>query len=170
MSCQRETRKNQFGRIRLCTGLMVIGLIWGGLQFAGAQNTAWAQSQSKASKKTPQTLQMDVQLQPDPPRQRKNVVTIAVKDATGKPVDQAQVTVEYSMPAMGSMPEMRGEAKVQALSGGRYEAPFDLVMGGTWTLDVTVTAPTGATASRYEFTVGKAGLHPVQAKPEPVKK
>jgi hypothetical protein len=170
MSCQQETRKDQFRLIRLCAGLMAVGLVWGGWQFAGSQGTAWAQNQSKASKKTPQTLHVDVQLQPDPPRQRKNVVTVAVKDATGKPVDQAQVTVEYSMPAMGSMPEMRGAAKVHALSDGRYEAPFDLVMGGTWTLDVTVTAPTGATASQYEFTVGKAGLQPVQAKPEPARK
>jgi hypothetical protein len=147
---------------------MLGGLLWGGFQFDRAPRSAWAQKQAQAPKAG--NLQVDVQLQPDPPRQRKNVVAIAVKDASGKPVEQAQVAVAYSMAAMGSMPEMRGEAQVKAMPDGHYEAPFDLVMGGTWTLDVTVTAPMGKTTSRYEFTVGKAGLQPVQSKVAPAKK
>lgn len=144
------------------------GLLWGGWQFAGAPGNAWGQQQAQASKAG--NLQVDVQLQPDPPRQRKNVVAISVKDAAGKPIEQAQVAVEYSMAAMGAMPEMRGEAQVKAMPGGHYEAPFDLVMEGTWTLDVTVTAPMGTKTSRYEFTVGKAGLQPVQSKVAPARK
>jgi hypothetical protein len=146
------------------------GLLWGDIPFAKAPGIVWGQSQTQAAKKAVGNLHVDVQLQPDPPRQRENVVTIAVTDASGKPVDQAQVAVAYSMAAMGPMPEMRGEAKVKAMPGGHYEAPFDLVMGGTWTLEVTVTAPGGTSTSRYEFTVGKAGLQPLQHQTAPLTK
>lgn len=162
MSYQYKTQGQRL--ICLAGGLLAGGLLWGSSQLPGVAANAWAQAAKTGH------VQVEVQLQPDPPRQRKNVVAITVKDTTGKPVEHAQVAVEYSMAAMGSMPEMRGEAPVKAMPGGHYEAPFDLVMGGTWTLDVKVTSPQGTANSRYEFTVGKAGLQPVQSKTAPAKK
>ncbi|MBP6627859.1 MAG: FixH family protein [Kofleriaceae bacterium] len=99
-------------------------------------------------------LTIDAALRPDPPREKGNTLVITVTDAAGKPVDAAAVTVTHVMPAMGSMPEMRGTASVSGKGGGRYEARFDLPMGGSWTLDVAVDRA----SARFQMTVGTPGL------------
>jgi Cu(I)/Ag(I) efflux system membrane fusion protein len=99
-------------------------------------------------------LTIEVGLRPDPPREKGNTLVITATDGTGKPVDGAAVTVAHVMPAMGSMPEMRGTSSVAAKGGGRYEARFDLAMAGSWTLDVRVNAA----SARFQMTVGTPGL------------
>jgi hypothetical protein len=50
---------------------------------------------------------------------RKPVDGTPVKDAGGKPIDDAEVTVQFFMPAMPmNMPAMRSEAKLAAAGGG----------------------------------------------------
>ena len=46
-------------------------------------------------------------LDPNPPRQEGNSLWIEVTDAAGEPVEDAEGAVEYLMPAMGAMAEMR---------------------------------------------------------------
>ena len=103
------------------------------------------------------SLAIEAVLRPDPPREKGNTLLLTITDAAGAPVEGADVTVTYVMPAMGSMPEMRGTADVAAKSAGRYEARFDLPMGGSWTLEVDVSGPASGTA-RYQMTVGTSGL------------
>lgn len=98
----------------------------------------------------------------DPPRQDGNSVRLHIRDGAGEPVN-GDVSVEYVMPAMGSMAEMRGKADVVRKADGRYEARFDLPMAGSWTLVVAVAAPSGSTEARYSFTVGAAGLNVVES-------
>jgi Cu(I)/Ag(I) efflux system membrane fusion protein len=89
---------------------------------------------------------------------------INIKDKKGEPVEDAKVAVRYSMPAMGSMPEMKGEAQVEEEDDGRYRAKFDLPMGGTWTLDLDIkTEKQGAATARYTLTIGTKGLTEVGA-------
>ncbi|MEZ4402133.1 MAG: efflux RND transporter periplasmic adaptor subunit [Kofleriaceae bacterium] len=97
-------------------------------------------------------------LQPDPPRQQDNRVQVDVSTSTGAPIEGAEVTVTYHMPAMGSMPEMKSTFPATAAGTGRYRASFDLPMGGSWSLIVAVTAGNDAATARYAFTVGTAGL------------
>ena len=99
-------------------------------------------------------LTIDAALRPDPPREKGNVLVIIATDAAGKPVDGATVTVTHTMPAMGSMPEMRGTASVSGKGEGRYEARFDLPMAGSWTLEVAVDGR----SARFQMTVGTPGL------------
>jgi len=49
-------------------------------------------------------------------------------------VDGAKVGFVYDMPAMGSMPEMKGGGETRALGGGRYDVTYALPMLGDWTL------------------------------------
>lgn len=106
-------------------------------------------------------LRIATSLVPDTPRQKGNTVEVAVKDASGAPVEGAEVEVGYVMPAMGSMQEMRGSADVKDAGEGLYRGSFDLPMAGSWTLEVSVnTAQTSAEAA-YSFTVGSKGLNPV---------
>lgn len=108
-------------------------------------------------------LTVGAALQPDPPRQEGNSLLLDVTGADGKPLGDAQVTVGYVMPAMGSMPEMRGKAMVAEEAEGRYRADFDLPMTGTWTLEAGVKSPGGSVTARYSVTVGNRGLTKLDA-------
>jgi Cu(I)/Ag(I) efflux system membrane fusion protein len=97
-------------------------------------------------------------LLPDPPREKDQALVLEVRDESGKPVDDATVDVVYDMPAMGTMAEMKGGAKVTHKSEGRYEARFDLPMGGTWPLRASIASPRGSASQGFSLTVGSPGL------------
>jgi RND family efflux transporter MFP subunit len=145
---------------------LLIALVSGSIVFRH-ELRAWFTGQPLGTRRAPMTvtqagtLQLALQVQPDPPQQHGNVVHLQVQDATGAPVDAEEVSIVYSMPAMGSMPEMRGTAEVSKEASGRYRADFDLPMGGTWTLETTATTPQGTQTARHTFTVGSPGLRPV---------
>jgi len=87
--------------------------------------------------------QLDIALRtvPDPPRVGENQLEAIVRDAGGRPVDGAEVTVELYMPAMPTMnmPAMRSEAKLLPAGGGAYRGPAQVLMAGRWDATVTVT-------------------------------
>lgn len=103
-------------------------------------------------------LSVEASLSPDPPRQNGNTLLLTVTGPAGDPVGAADIEVEYSMPAMGSMPEMRGAAELSEAGDGHYRAGFDLPMGGSWTLEVEVRSPEGDASLQYSMTVGTRGL------------
>jgi RND family efflux transporter MFP subunit len=81
--------------------------------------------------------------QPDPPKSGESVFEVAVKDASGQPVTDADVAVQLFMPAMPTMnmPAMRNEAKLPHVGGGVYRGPGQVMMAGRW--DATVTVAKG---------------------------
>jgi len=97
-------------------------------------------------------------LDPDPPGTEGNALLLELHDASGKPVDDATVAVLYDMPAMGSMAEMKGNAKIEHQSDGRYRAEFDLPMAGTFALKTSIRAPSGTTSQDFNITVGNKGI------------
>ncbi len=101
---------------------------------------------------------VDATVRPDPPREQGNTLLVTVRDRKDLPVEAATLTVTHSMPAMGSMPEMRGTATIVAQGQGRYQARFDLPMGGSWTLEVAVAGAAGLGSARFQLTVGTPGL------------
>ena len=103
-------------------------------------------------------FQLTATLEPDPPAQRGNTLWLAVKDAAGQPVEGARVQVEYRMPPMGGMSEMKGEAEVSERAAGTYLARYDLPMAGGWTLHVSLDANGSQGEAEYALTVGTAGL------------
>ncbi len=76
----------------------------------------------------------------------------------GDPVGDADVGVTYRMPAMGGMPEMRGDADIENAGGGHYVASFDLPMGGSWQIEVEVQAGDQTGRASLGLTVGTRGL------------
>ena len=78
---------------------------------------------------------------PDPPRIGDNQMEVALKDASGTPLDGAEVSVQFFMPAMPTMnmPAMRNETKLAPAGGGVYRGPGQVMMAGQWQATVTVT-------------------------------
>jgi len=102
---------------------------------------------------------LEASLEPDSPKVGANALALALRDAEGRPLEGADVEVAVRMHAMGAMPAMGGPVPVSARGGGRYEAEFDLTMGGTWQVEVAARPP-GAALLRAQgaLTVGTPGL------------
>jgi Cu(I)/Ag(I) efflux system membrane fusion protein/cobalt-zinc-cadmium efflux system membrane fusion protein len=81
--------------------------------------------------------------QPDPPRTGDTMLEVTVKDASGMPVTDAEVSVTFFMAAMPTMnmPAMRNAATLQHAGGGVYRGPGQVMTAGRW--DVTVTVMRG---------------------------
>jgi len=104
------------------------------------------------------SLTVEARLAPDPPRQRDQALVLTLRDDTGQAVDDATVDVTYDMPAMGSMAEMKGAAKVTHEGEGVYRAQFDLPMASTWGLRASVRTGSRFASQAFRMTVGSAGL------------
>jgi Cu(I)/Ag(I) efflux system membrane fusion protein/cobalt-zinc-cadmium efflux system membrane fusion protein len=78
---------------------------------------------------------------PDPPNTGDNQLEVAAKDAAGKPIDGADVSVQLFMPAMPTMnmPAMRNETKLAPAGNGVYRGSAQVMMAGQWQATITVT-------------------------------
>jgi Cu(I)/Ag(I) efflux system membrane fusion protein len=151
-------------RAKVIKLVATLGLLVAGVVLAGPRLVAWftgepsSEPSSKVTRATAGSLVLEASLRPDPPREKGNTLLVRVLDKGDKPVDRADVTVTYVMPAMGPMSEMRGGARVAAKGNGRYEARFDLPMGGSWTLEVRAGGAAASGSARFQITVGTSGL------------
>ena len=89
------------------------------------------------------TIDIVFRTQPDPPKTGESVFEVVVKDASGQPVTDADVSVQLFMPAMPTMnmPAMRNETKLPQVGGGVYRGQGQVMMAGRW--DATVTVAKG---------------------------
>jgi Cu(I)/Ag(I) efflux system membrane fusion protein len=78
---------------------------------------------------------------PDPPKMGDNQLEVMVKDASGKPIEDGDVSVQFFMAAMPTMnmPAMRNEVKLAPAGGGVYRGMGQVMMAGRWDVTVTVT-------------------------------
>ena len=78
--------------------------------------------------------------EPTPPKMGSNRFEVIVKDASGKPVADADVSVIFVMAAMPAMkmPEMRKETKLKAAGDGKYRGTGEVMMSGHWNVTVSV--------------------------------
>jgi nitrogen fixation protein FixH len=93
---------------------------------------------------------INVRFDKNPPTTGTNNVEVEIKDAAGKYVTDAQVKIDYSMPAMPGMPAMNYKANA-VLSGNTYAAKLDLSMSGAWNVAVKITK--GGKTSTVKFNV-----------------
>jgi len=148
-----EPRKVKLGR-RLNDTIEIVDGVRDGEQVAtGATFFLDSESQLRASLQGYQALpaqqrapaattNVDITFRtaPDPPQAGENQFEAVVKDASGKPIDGADVSVQFFMPAMPTMnmPAMRSETKLTPAGGGVYRGSGQVLMAGRWDATVTV--------------------------------
>ena len=152
-----RSRRSLGTSIALVAGLVVAALV------LHEPLIAWFTGKSMSGAGTAVTahagpFSLKAALDPDPPAMKANTLILEVHDGSGRPIDDAKVEVTYDMPAMAGMAEMKGSADVDNGKDGQYRAEFDLPMGGTWPLRVTIAAPSGSASSTFKLTVGSKGL------------
>ena len=83
-------------------------------------------------------------------RKGKQDFTLTFADASGKPVDVGSVSLNFFMPAMGSMSAMNNPATFTTTSTpGVYAGKVNLEMAGEWQAQIAYEGPAG---------MGKASL------------
>ncbi len=81
---------------------------------------------------------VDIAINRNPPVIGRNEIKIEIKDASGKYIANAPVSVNYYMPPMPGMPPMN--YTVNASPGGNgYKATMDLIMAGPWNIVIKTT-------------------------------
>jgi hypothetical protein len=80
-------------------------------------------------------------------------LTVTFKDASGKPVDVGSASLNFYMPAMGSMPVMNDPATLTTTSTpGVYRAKVKLQMVGEWQAQVAYEGPAGTGKGSFPVT------------------
>ena len=96
---------------------------------------------------------------PEPPRTGDNQLTVALQDASGRPVEGARLAFVWDMPAMGVMPEMKGTGKTSVAGAGRYVVTYPLAMQGDWYLTLAIDAPGHAHQEmKMKVATGRPGI------------
>lgn len=89
---------------------------------------------------------VEIKIDKNPPVVGDNGIEVEIKDASGKYITDAKVTIEYSMPAMPGMPPMNYKTDTE-LKGYEYKAKMNLSMSGPWNITVKITTKDGKTQS-----------------------
>ena len=91
------------------------------------------------------TERLDIRFgsQPDPPRTGENTFEVVVRDSSGRPISDADVSVTFFMAAMPTMnmPAIRNQVKLPSAGAGVYRGSGLLMTPGRW--DVTVDVSRG---------------------------
>ena len=94
-----------------------------------------AAAQATAGKKP--TVDIMLTSKPNPPKTGENTFEVMVKDASGKPITDAEVTAMFYMAKMGNMPEMKNNVTLKHQKDGTYVGTGQVMIAGKW--DVTVS-------------------------------
>jgi nitrogen fixation protein FixH len=74
-----------------------------------------------------------------------NELTLSFTDASGKPVEMSAASLNFHMPAMGSMAEMNDQATLTTTSTpGKFHARVQIEMPGTWEAQINYQGPRGS--------------------------
>lgn len=107
---------------------------------------------------TQEQANIELTTDPSPAHKGSNTVRVKLTNEAGRPIEGAQVTVTFFMPAMPSMGMAAMKTVIKAISkdGGIYEGKGDLRSAGRW--QVTIVAHQGAkTIATKRLTVRAAG-------------
>ena len=88
-----------------------------------------------------QTATMEMTTDPAPPQRGSNQVKVVLRDSFGTPIDDANVSIVFYMPAMPAMgmAAMRRAATASNAGQGVYRANINLDSGGGWQVSVSAS-------------------------------
>ncbi len=103
---------------------------------------------------------IDLTTEPSPPRKGSNVFRVKLTAPDGRPIDGAQVTVTFYMPAMPAMgmAAMRTMVPCSGKGNGLYEGNGTLGSGGTWQVSITAQQNGKAIATKALTVNAEGGM------------
>ncbi len=132
----------------------------GQLQTAAGSYAPPPPGASSAATQPSQTAQVNIGFttDPNPPHKGNNALRVKLTGSDGKPLDGADLSVTFFMPAMPAMgmAAMTSKAKLNSHGNGMYEGPGVLQSGGAWQVTITVQK-NGRTLATKQFHVNATG-------------
>lgn len=127
-------------------------------QLQAASSAPTSNSASSGPPAPQNTASIDFSTEPNPPRKGTNTLRVKLISADGKPLDGAQVSVTFFMPAMPAMgmAAMKTTNTLASRGGGLYEGSGELASGGSWQVTVTVQQ-NGRTIAQKQLRVDAQG-------------
>ena len=103
---------------------------------------------------------IDFSTRPDPPHKGDNTFCVKLADKNGMPLNGAEVSVIFFMPAMPAMgmAAMKTEVQLSEKGGGVYEGAGSLGSGGTWQVTITATQNGQVVASKHFSATAEGGM------------
>lgn len=116
-------------------GLAIAALL---VAFVLASSSVGAAQQPAAGQKP--SLDIMLMSKPTPPKMGENTFEVMVKGPDGKPITDADVTVQFYMAAMPEMkmPEMKNTVTLKHQKDGTYVGTGQVMMAGKWDATVIV--------------------------------
>ncbi len=128
-------------RISTALGMIaVVGALTAGCGAGDQQNSSTpAAGPATGAATGAQNVEVMFTSEPDPPRMGENTFEVMVM-SENQPVTDADVSVEFFMPAMPAMKmaEMRNSIPLKHEGGGRYRGAGNVMMAGSWDATVSV--------------------------------
>ena len=123
----------------LTAGVAILSLVAAGCGGGTEQNTIESETPGMNMPAPAASGDVNVSLTstPTPPVIGENTFEVMVMSG-GQPVTDGEVSVEFYMPAMGNMSEMRNTVPLMHEGGGRYRGTGQMMMAGDWTATVSV--------------------------------
>ena len=105
-----------------------------------------------------QQAHLELTTEPNPPQKGRNTFRVKLTDGQGSPIDGAQVSVTFFMPAMPAMgmAAMKTSPELVPKGSGVYEGPGELGSGGSWQVTLTASKNGRVLATRH-FTINAEG-------------
>jgi len=97
-------------------------------------------------------LNVSVRMDKNPAVMGDNGIFVTIKDSAGKQVTDADVKVDYSMPAMPGMPPMNYKTSL-VLKKETYEGSLDFSMAGPWNIAVKIARGGKTVSTKFSVDV-----------------
>jgi uncharacterized GH25 family protein len=139
---------------RAMTALAITALLAAGCSKQESSTTGAQNMPNMPAASTPtSTGTAEIAFRSAPPRVGENSFDVTVMQ-DGRPVDGAQVSIEFFMPAMPqmNMAEMRTKTDLMPMGQGMYQGKGQVVMAGDWSVTVTAMKD-GQAIGRRQLTV-----------------
>ena len=88
---------------------------------------------------------VELAIAPQPPQLGPATITVTLSDASGQPIEGAEVELEGNMNHAGMVPV---SARASEVAPGRYRADLEFTMGGDWFILVQADLPDGRSMER----------------------
>jgi len=103
-------------------------------------------------KKKVGSIEVILKLDKNPPIAGDNNLSVILNDEGGKPIKDAKVQVEYSMPPMPGMPASSYKANLD-FKGEAYKAKINFSMSGAWNVAIKVNRAGKAVSAKFNIDV-----------------
>ncbi len=101
-------------------------------------------------KKKAGDYEVSIRIDKNPPILGVNRIEVEIEDASGEPVTDAKVLINYYMPPMPRMAPMNYKVEARR-KGDRYEEKMKFIMAGPWIIAVKITRGGKTTTAKFNI-------------------